>query len=178
MRSSSQKKSKTLNWAYYPKSQEATELAVAVVRVFEAAYSKISSDKHNLVSNDVLASVKPRLLKIGFAVESGKKQSEKITVPVLFGLNGRIDKSFDADAHHKAGHFVLEVEAGRAVANNQFLKDLFQACMMHDVKYVGIAVRNKYKDSRDFEYMARFFDTLYASNRLQLPLDGILLIGY
>ena len=178
MHSSSQEKSKTLNWAYYPKSQKPTELAVAVVRVFEAAYSKISSEKHNLVSNDVLAIVRPKLRKIGFAVETGKKRSEKINVPVLFGMNGRVDKSFDADAHHETGHFVLEVEAGRAVTNYQFLKDLFQACMMHDVKYVGIAVRNTYKRSGDFRTVATFFDTLYASNRLQHPLDGILLIGY
>jgi hypothetical protein len=32
--------------------------------------------------------------------------------------------------------------------------------------------------TNDFERAARFFDTLYASNRLKLPLDGILLIGY
>jgi len=32
----------------------------------------------------------------------------------------------------------LEVEAGRAYTNYQFLKDLFQACMMHDVQYLGM----------------------------------------
>lgn len=29
--------------------------------------------------------------------------------------------------------------------NNQFLKDLFQACMMQDVDYLVIAVRNEYR---------------------------------
>jgi hypothetical protein len=66
--------------------------------------------------------------------------------------------------------------------NNQFLKDLFQACMMHGVKYLAIAVRNLYEGgnqkSRDFERVVGFFDTLYASNRLQLPLKGVLVIGY
>ena len=73
---------------------------------------------------------------------------------------------------------MLEVEAGRAVVNNQFLKDLFQACMMHDVSHLAIAVRNVYRSSNDFERLMKFFDTLYASNRLQLPLKGILVIGY
>jgi len=97
---------------------------------------------------------------------------------VLFGLNGRPAKTFNADAHHVAEGFVVEVEAGRGVVNNQFLKDLFQACMMHDVYYLAIAVRNIYKGAKDFDGVCRFFDTLYASNRLQLPLRGLLVIGY
>ena len=89
-----------------------------------------------------------------------------------------LEKSFDADAYHEAGGFVVEVEAGRGFTNNQFLKDLFQACMMRDVFYLAIAVRNQYKGSADFERTERFFNTLYASQRLQLPLHGVLLIGY
>ena len=99
-------------------------------------------------------------------------------MPVLFGRNGKLEKAFEADAHHEAEGFVVEVEAGRGVTNNQFLKDLFQACMMHGVRYLAIAVRNVYRESPDFERAEKFFQTLYASNRLKLPLDGILLIGY
>lgn len=73
---------------------------------------------------------------------------------------------------------MLEVEAGRGVVNNQFLKDLFQACMMHDVFYLAVAVRDIYRGNSDFEAVTRFFDTMYASNRLSLPLKGILIIGY
>ena len=68
----------------------------------------------------------PGLHSLGFTVEAGKKKADKITVPVLFGLNGKFEKSFDADAHHRTAKFVVEVEAGRAVVNNQFLKDFFQ----------------------------------------------------
>jgi hypothetical protein len=39
---------------------------------------------------------------------------------------------------------VLEIEAGRAVDNNQFLKDLFEACVSEKVKYLAIAVRLTY----------------------------------
>lgn len=61
--------------------------------------------------------------------------------------------------------------------NNQFLKDLFQACMMQDVEYLCIAVRNIYKKKQDFEEVCRFFDALYSSDRFNLPLKGILVIG-
>jgi len=167
-----------INWLYYPKSNKPTPLVVSVVAAFEAVATAVDSAQHQLNSNDVLAEVASGLATLGFRVETGKKTSDKIHVPVLFGLNGKLEKSFDADAYYEAEGFVLEVEAGRAVVNNQFLKDLFQACMMHDVYYLGIAVRNTYRKGNDFDKVVRFFDTLYASNRLSLPLKGILLIGY
>jgi hypothetical protein len=167
-----------INWIYYPKSPRATPVALAVVDAFVQASDAIDSAVHQLPSNAVLAAVASGLTAAGFIVETGKRAEEKIRVPVLFGRNGRLDKTFDADAYHQAEGFVVEVEAGRAVDNNQFLKDLFQACMMHEVQYLAIAVRNVYRGSPDFERVLRFFDTLYASNRLRLPLDGILIIGY
>lgn len=167
-----------IKWLYYPRSDKPQPLVVSVVGAFEAVATAIDSSQHELNSNDVLAEVASGLATLGFRVETGKKASEKIQVPVLFGLNGKLEKSFDADAYHEAEGFVLEVEAGRAVVNNQFLKDLFQACMMHDVFYLGIAVRNTYRKGNDFDKVARFFDTLYASNRLCLPLKGVLLVGY
>ncbi|BDS49649.1 hypothetical protein RKAS3_12260 [Rhodoluna sp. KAS3] len=72
----------------------------------------------------------------------------------------------------------MEVEAGRAVANYQFLKDLFQACMMQEAKYLVISVRNNYRGNSDFNSVINFFETLYASSRLQLPLHAITIIGY
>lgn len=89
-----------------------------------------------------------------------------------------MEKAFDADAWRRERKMVMEVEAGRGYTNNQFLKDLFQACMMHDVDYCGIAVRNLYIESKDFESVVTFLETLYASSRLQLPLKGVLIIGY
>lgn len=166
-----------INWQYFPKSAAPTQMVRDVVQVFENI-PELDSSTHDDPSNKVLATVASGLTKLGFKVEIGKRREEKVSVPVLFGLNGRTEKSFDADAHHVESGFVIEVEAGRGVVNNQFLKDLFQACMMHDVYYLGIAVRNLYKSAKDFETVCRFFDTLYASDRLQLPLRGILVIGY
>lgn len=167
-----------IQWQYYPKSDAAPPIASAVISTFQAASDTIDSSQHTLDSNGVLAATTPQLQAAGFQVETGKKAADKIQVPVLFGLNGQLEKSFDADAYHVDAGFVLEVEAGRGVVNNQFLKDLFQACMMHGVNHLGIAIRNDYRGAPDFDKVLRFFDTMYASNRLQLPLHGILVIGY
>jgi hypothetical protein len=171
-----------LNWAYFPRSDKPVDLAIAVVNAFEAVHADISSDAHTHQSNGVLAHVAPRLAALGFRVETGKKKNEKVHVPVLYGNNGRVAKAFLADAHHVEGRFVVEVEAGRGVINNQFLKDFFQACMMDEVEYLAIAVRNLYEaagiKNRDFESVVTWFETLYASRRLELPLRGILVVGY
>ncbi|HRC67109.1 MAG TPA: hypothetical protein PK976_04145 [Bacteroidales bacterium] len=150
-----------------------------IVKVFEDSSEIIDSETHvEQESNKVLSKIRDGLINIGFQVEAGKKADEKINVPVLFGKNGKIVRSFDADAYCEENGFVIEVEAGRGVTNYQFLKDLFQACMMHEVNYLAIAVRNKYRNNRDYEKVQTFFETLYASQRLQLPLKGILVIGY
>ena len=58
--------------------------------------------------------------------------------------------------------------------------------MMYEVEYLVIAVLNEYKFkvkgnercSHDYMTVKTFLETLYISNRLKLPLKGILLIGY
>lgn len=171
-----------LNWAFFPRSAKPTKLAMDVVSAFEEIHNAFDSSTNQLNSNAVLSHIAPALTAMGFSVETGKRKELKVSVPVLYGNNGKVAKSFDADAHHVDGRFVVEIEAGRAVANNQFLKDLFQACMMDDVEYLAIAVRNVYEaagsKSPDFDRVVTFFDTLYASNRMRLPLSGILVIGY
>jgi hypothetical protein len=163
---------------FYPKSDKPLAFVNTIVAAFESVSDQIDSETETIASNEVLAVLTPHLLEAGFRVETGKKTADKIQVPVLFGMNGKLEKSFEADAYHQEDGVVLEIEAGRAVSNNQFLKDLFQACMMHDVLYLSIAIRNIYCGNPDFDYVVRFFDTMYASNRLQLPLKGLLVIGY
>ena len=60
-------------------------------------------------------------------------------MPVLYGLNGAPEKAFDADAYHEDEKIVIEIEAGRAWSNHQFLKDVLQACLMPDVEYLVLA---------------------------------------
>ncbi len=168
-----------IQWQYFPKSASCPGHLAEVVAIFKSHSSRISSDRRREQhSNAVLAVVADDLGRLGYRVEKGKRRIQKVTVPVLFGRNGEPEKSFDADAYHEQLSTVVEVEAGRAIVNNQFLKDLFQASMMEGVDYCVIAVRNIYKTSKDFEMACRYMDTMYASDRLRLPLQGILIIGY
>ncbi len=149
-----------------------------IINAFLGVEDKISSQTHELVSDEVLALVRPHLERSGFQVEQSKTKEGKIHVPVLFKTNNEIDKSFYADAISRDGKIVIEVEAGRATENHQFLKDIFEASMMFDVEYLVLAVRNTYRSHKDFERIFVFLETMYISNRIKLPLKGILLIGY
>lgn len=167
-----------INWQYFPKSDKIPPHLNQVVEVFECHLEKIKSENNEFSSDEVLTIVCDGLELIGYDVEKSKKRADRIHVPVLFGRNGKLDKYFEADGLNEEYKTVIEVEAGRAVANYQFLKDLFQASVMHDVEYLVIAVRNIYKSGKDFEKVISFLDTLYASDRISLPLKGILIIGY
>lgn len=167
-----------INWQYFPKSDNAPEHLIKIISIFQNHEQSIKSSEYTLNSDSVLAVLRNDLSALNFEVEKGKSTTDKLRVPVLFGKNGKWEKSFDADAFHKETGTVIEVEAGRGVTNYQFLKDLFQACMMHKVDYLVIAIRNTYRKSPDFEKVIAFFDTLYASGRLKLPLKGVLIIGY
>lgn len=170
-----------INYQFFPRSHGVTKEMQAVIDCFKKIEAILDDGQHR-VSNEVLSLLRPYLEKCGYDVERGKGRDEKIDVPVLFGENNVIDKSFYADAFSQEHKIVIEVEAGRAVRNNQFLKDIFQACMMFDVEYLVIAVLNEYNGgnviSRDYQEVKTFLETLYISNRLLLPLKGILLIGY
>lgn len=175
----------TCNWTVFPNSLRPNDVFRSVGSAFDAHMDEIDSSidrPRRLVSNDVLAVVAPELQKAGFIVETGKGKDQIIHVPVLYGERGQVAKDFYPDAYHEASGTVVEVEAGRAVANYQFLKDLFESCMMDGVQYLCIAVCNTYKSgstvTKDYEKICTFFQTLYASNRMQLPLKGIMIIGY
>ena len=167
-----------IKYQFFPRSRGVTNEIQKVIESFKAIESDIDSATNNLVSNEVLAKVRPYLEKQGYRVEIGKSTEEKIDVPVLFGRDNIIDKSFYADALSKDGRIVVEVEAGQATENHRFLKDIFEACMMFEVEYLVLAVRNIYRTHDDFTRIYTFLETLYISGRLQLPLKGILLIGY
>lgn len=167
-----------INWVLFPHSVKPDDMSRSIVEIFSKSEAMIDSEKFTYESNEVLKILEPELQKLGFQVEKSKKAEDKIHVPVLYGMNGRVEKSFEADGYHPECQYVLEVEAGRGYVNNQFLKDFFEACVMINVDKLCIAVRNKYKASNDFDKVCRFFDSLYASNKLQIPLSSLLIIGY
>lgn len=167
-----------IQYQYFPKSCSVPKELQELISLFQKKESQITSSKHQLPSNEVLHILADDITALGYKVEMGKKAVDKIKVPVLFGRNGSLEKYFEADCYNQKEKVVIEIEAGRAVTNYQFLKDIFQASVMHDVDYLTVAVRNLYRKQKDFEIVTNFLDTLYASNRLEFPLKGILVIGY
>lgn len=167
-----------INWRYYPTNQKCPKALEDIVNVFESHVTKFDSSKLQLKSNDVLSVLANDVENMGFKVERSKNADGKVKIPVLFGRNGKSTLSFDADAYDVDRKVVLEVEAGRGVTNYQFLKDFFEACMMLDVEYFSVAVRNVYIGRNDFEQVIKFFDAFYASGKVATPLKGVLVIGY
>jgi hypothetical protein len=165
-------------WQLFPKSARPVPEVEAVCQVFSKYHGQFSSDSHDFDSNSVLKIVARELIQCGFAIEEGKSAAQKIHVPVLFGENGAVLKSFYADGFHPGAGVVVEVEAGRAVDNNQWMKDLFQACMMQDALHLVIAVRQNYRGANDYEKVKVLVDTLYSSQRLILPLKSVTILGY
>ena len=120
-----------IRFQFFPRSQGITSQIRDVISCFENEVDKIKSPDFNLSSNEVLEVIRPHLERIDFTCETGKSKEKKISVPVLFGYDNKIDKSFNADAVSNDGKIVIEIEAGRATENNQFLKDYFQVIICH-----------------------------------------------
>lgn len=167
-----------INWQYFPKNKKPTDVLINTIDVFKNNNKIINSIDNDFHSNEVLDFLRNDLELLEYKVEKSKRKEDKISVPVLFGANGVVEKYFDTDGYNEKEKIVMEVEAGRAVINYQFLKDFFQALVMVDVDYLIIAVRNNYRNKNDFAQVTNFFETLYSSSRLTLPLKGILIIGY
>ena len=114
-----------LVYQLFPRSFGINNEIKSVIECFEKNYESIKSPDNNLSSDGVLKVISKDLEALNFRVEKSKLTNDKIKVPVLFGINNRIDKFFDADAVSADGKIVIEVEAGRGYRNNQFLKDIF-----------------------------------------------------
>ena len=171
-----------INWVYFPKNKKCDDMSVKVIRAFQTKAKEIDSSVHTYKSNAVLSIVRSELESIGFEVERGNRDEDKVIMPVLYGINGNVEKSFEVDGFNSEYGYVIEVEAGRGYANNQFLKDFFEVTSMDDADRLCIAVRNIYKtkntSSKDFEKVCKFFESLYVSGRLKVPLSSVLIIGY
>ena len=170
-------------WKSYPARLPAPDWATGVLKAFERVRPKIDSHtNHGVKSDDCLAALRPGLRRIGFEVEGGKRTKQKIRRPVLFGENGKAEVSYEVDGFHSEEKIILEVEAGRGAANNADYRDLVRAGLMIGVDYLVLAMMQQYsagsQTTRSYEQTRKRLDAIYASDRLRLPLKGVLLIGY
>ena len=161
----------------------APDWSEGVLEVFRRSRPKIDSQKNQgVVSDHCLGVLRPGLEKLGFEIEGGKTAEKKIRRPVLFGENGKPEVSYEVDGFHAGARAVLEVEAGRGAANNADYRDLVRAGLMVGVDYLILAMMQEYRTGknvvRSYRQTLRRLDAIYASDRLRLPLSGVLLIGY
>ena len=175
------------SWKYYPPRTRPPEWTDGVIATFAKASAEIDSRlKPGKDSNATLAVLRPGLVKLGFEVEAGKKAADKIRRPVLFGEQGTEDLAYEVDAFHEAEGIALEVEAGRGVLGNALYRDLIQTSLLIDARFLVLAMMIEYHYnsggkpmmSPNYRITRSILDAIYASRRLVLPLEGILLVGY
>ena len=173
-----------MNWIYFPKTEEVPKHLKKIVAAFEKNSKKINSKNNDhsnedrLSSDEVLKILESDFVDLGYSVEKSKQAKDKIRIPVLYGASGKEELAFEADGYSEKLKTVIEIEAGRAVTNYQFLKDIFQASMMVSTDYLVLSVREVYRNSNDFDKVKDFIDSIFLTNKIKLDLKGILLIGY
>jgi hypothetical protein len=175
------------DWIYYPQQDRPPTWVSEFLGVVGDARSDIESKTvSSLTSDKVLAWLRPGLERLGYSVESGKHKSEKIRRPVLFGERGQERVAYEVDAVHDDLGIVVEVEAGRGARGNAVYRDLVRASLIVDVRYLVLGVMSEYRHrsgGRDVAVASytdarNLLDAVFASGRLGLPFEGVLLFGY
>lgn len=178
-------------WAYYPRNANPPEWVPPFIDVFTNTRSTIDSTRAGAAdgerrSDAVLAQLGPGLELLGYEVESGKKKAQKIRRPVLYGDNGQPRVTYEIDAFHDQLGVAVEVEAGRGAQNGADYRDIVRTSLLLDARYLALGMPIEYRfKSRGKEAVAPAFknthdqlDAIYASQRLHLPFEGVLLVGY
>ena len=164
-------------------TSHAPEWAHGVLKTFTAARRTIDSAEHRGVSSDTaLAAVRPGLRELGLTVSAASALSDKIWRPVLFGENGEPVVAYEVDGFHEQERIVLESRGRAGSGQQRRLQDLVRAGLMVDTDYLVMAMMQEYRAgkqvTRSYEQTRKRLDAVYASDRLKLPLKGVLLIGY
>ena len=174
-------------WFYYPSRSRSPEWVPAFLGVVAAAREFIDSETvDSLTSDRVLARLRPGLEALGYQVESGKHHDEKIRRPVLFGDNGIERVAYEVDAVHDEMGILVEVEAGRGARGNAVYRDLVRASLIVDARFLVLGVMRAYRHLSggraitvsSYHDAKGTLDALFASGRLALPFEGVLLFGY
>ena len=170
-------------WNYYPRNARPPEWVGGLVQAVANVAGTISTveQRTGLSSDEVLRELSLGLTHLGYVVESGKTKAAKIFRPVLFGENGVPEVSYEIDAFHDGLGVAVEVEAGRGAANNADYRDIVRTSLILDAKYLALLMPITYRSTSSIPAFSRTrqqLEAIYASNRLKLPFEGILLVGY
>ena len=178
-------KSEGIRWQVFPRNKTTSNHQVALLGVFNRFCGEICTPLNRLQSNEVLGVLRVALKGMGYEIEG---PGEKIVRPVLFGESGENEKWYNVDGWHEESGTVLEVEAGQAVENNRFALDILKACSIQGARNLIMAIPANYHPDRlrkegkppkrEFDSVVKTLDSLYISNRFQMPLESILVVGY
>lgn len=174
-------------WFSFPSDQPPPDWVESFVGVVASARPAIDSQTvDGLTSDVVLSHLRPGLTTLGFEVEAGKKTAEKIRRPVLFGDQGAVRVAYEVDGVHDELGIVLEVEAGRGARGNAVYRDLIRTSLIVGARYLVLGVMIEYRHQsggklqkvESYREAQAQLDAIYASGRLGLPFEGVLLFGY
>jgi hypothetical protein len=177
-------------WRFFPAFQAPPGWVQTLVEIFASNRAQIDSlvvHETRMESNDVLRAISDDLeSEMKFTVEHGKKKLGKLPRPVFFGDEGTYLRTYEIDAFQAELGIALEVEAGRATMGNAVYRDLIQGALIVDACFLALAVPIEYRytsgsrTSREPSYAKTYsvVEAIYGSQRLSLPFDGLLLIGY
>jgi hypothetical protein len=172
------------DWSYFPRRTEAPTWVNEFIGVVASSRSEIESFLHRkLESDEVLAAVRSKLVDQGWEIETGKKDVDKIFRPVLFGDGGVSKVNYEIDGWHPLHKVVLEIESGRGWQGNAFFRDLIRTSLIQGADYPAVGLRTSYsyakvKNQNDYVKARDQMDAIFASGRLQLPFEGILVFGW
>lgn len=174
-------------WAYYPTRDKPPEWVAEFIDIVSSVKPAVDSSRvKGLNSDAVLKHLRPGLESIGYRIEAGKKAADKITLPVLFGEQGVPRVHYDVDGVHDDLGILLEVEAGPGAQSNAIYRDLIRTSLIVDANFLVLGVMIEYHSksggkpviSRSYRDVKDQLDAIYASRRLKLPFEGVLLFGY
>lgn len=174
-------------WSYYPTRDRPPDWVEEFVAAVNGVRADVDSTQVKGLNSDlVLSHLRPGLEAIGYRIEAGKKAVDKITLPVLYGDQGMARVRYDVDGVHEELGILLEVEAGRGARGNAVYRDLVRTSLIVDAKYLALGVMNEYHHKsggkpiivRSYHDAREQLDAIYASRRLKLPFEGVLLFGY
>ena len=170
-----------LEWTTFPLTKPPPSAVADTMKVFEARHAEISSlvpSTTVLTSNEVLAIIRPDLVSLGFDVEGPK---HRVELPVLYGERGSWRRKQNADAWNHETGVVVEIEAGGARQDNRALLDILKGCVWIHCQHLVVAVKREYHAARganDYAWLLDWVELLYASDRLELPMDSLTVVGY
>lgn len=170
-------------WSYFPRNVRPPAWVKDFVEVAASVEDVVSTvaAKTGLSSDDVLKALAPGLVNLGYVVEASKAAADKIRRPVLFGERGMPSVSYEIDAFHDELGIAVEIEAGRAASNNADYRNIVRTSLILDADYLAMLVPVTYRSTFSVQVYERCrsqLEAIYASDRLKLPFQGVLLVGY